>query len=108
MAPRHSSALPDNGLASPQGPVRTCVGCRGRAPRSVLVRVVLDGSQAVVDPSASRSGRGAWLHQDPDCLAQALQRRAIGRALREPAADVSHLVWDEHRGSLHSPSTDTG
>ncbi|WP_122824542.1 YlxR family protein [Georgenia faecalis] len=66
-------------------PVRTCVGCRARAPRSALVRVVLEApgaSRAAVDDRASAPGRGAWLHADQQCLDLAVRRRAFPRALR--------------------------
>ena len=67
---------------TPAGPVRTCVGCRERAPRSDLVRLVLDSAQRVaVDPGRSAPGRGAWLHASRECLDLALRRRAIPRAL---------------------------
>ncbi|WP_082518957.1 YlxR family protein [Leifsonia sp. Leaf336] len=62
--------------------VRTCVGCRSRAPRSSLLRVVLRNSEVVADPSATLPGRGAWLHPVDECLDLALTRRAFGRALR--------------------------
>ncbi|MFH5822510.1 YlxR family protein [Georgenia sp. AZ-5] len=66
------------------GPVRTCTGCRGRATRSALVRLVLDAAtqRVVVDPGRSAPGRGAWLHPSRECLDLALRRRAIPRALR--------------------------
>ncbi|WP_344756972.1 YlxR family protein [Gryllotalpicola koreensis] len=63
-------------------PVRTCIGCRSRAPRSSLLRVVAQGSVIVVDESAVLPGRGAWLHPSSECMKKALQRKAFGRALR--------------------------
>src|SRR5690606_42165923 len=52
--------------------MRTCVGCRSKAHRSDLVRLVVDRRAAapvvVVDPRAVMPGRGVWLHQRPDCL----------------------------------------
>ncbi|MWB99922.1 YlxR family protein [Agromyces seonyuensis] len=63
-------------------PVRTCIGCRSRAPRSALLRVVLRESQVVPDESAVLPGRGAWLHPDLACFALAVRRRAFGRALK--------------------------
>ncbi|MQA24196.1 MAG: DUF448 domain-containing protein [Micromonosporaceae bacterium] len=67
-------------------PVRTCVGCRKRAPASELLRVVAveheSGYRLVPDPTRRRPGRGAHLHPDPACLAQAERRRAFGRAFR--------------------------
>uniref|UniRef100_UPI000A6BD83C YlxR family protein n=1 Tax=Cellulosimicrobium cellulans TaxID=1710 RepID=UPI000A6BD83C len=50
------------------GPVRTCVGCRERDLRSVLLRLVVDRSgtstdepRLVVDAGRSLPGRGAWV-----------------------------------------------
>jgi uncharacterized protein len=63
-------------------PVRTCVGCRARAPRSSLVRFVARDSELVVDEKAVLPGRGAWLHPTLDCFHTAIKRRAFGRALR--------------------------
>ncbi|HVQ50665.1 MAG TPA: YlxR family protein [Mycobacterium sp.] len=70
----------------PDGPVRTCVGCRKRELAVELLRVVAvdgNGAQAVtVDPARKLPGRGAWLHPDPQCLDAAIRRRAFARALR--------------------------
>jgi uncharacterized protein len=62
--------------------VRTCLGCRQRAPRPSLVRVVARDGRVVVDAAARLPGRGAWLHPDPGCLDAAVKRNAFGRALR--------------------------
>ncbi|TFB93707.1 MULTISPECIES: YlxR family protein [Cryobacterium] len=63
-------------------PVRTCIGCRSRAPRSSLLRVVARESELVVDETATLPGRGAWLHPTAACFQDALRRHAFGRALR--------------------------
>ncbi|MBA3488900.1 MAG: YlxR family protein [Longispora sp.] len=63
-------------------PIRTCVGCRLRAPASELLRLVVDGQHIRPDPTRKLPGRGAHLHPDPECLALAVRRRAFGRALR--------------------------
>jgi uncharacterized protein len=62
-------------------PIRTCIGCGGKAAQAELVRVVAEGARVVVD-RARRGGRGAWLHPADDCLARAVKRRAFGRSLR--------------------------
>ena len=65
-----------------QGPVRTCVGCRERAPKQELLRVVAgDGTSG---PGPGGAGTGPWghLHPTTECLALALRGRAFGRALR--------------------------
>jgi len=65
-------------------PVRTCVGCRQRAPVSQLLRVVARDGALVPDPSRRLPGRGAHLHPDPACLELAERRKAFPRALRTP------------------------
>ncbi|MCC2033770.1 YlxR family protein [Microbacterium allomyrinae] len=62
--------------------VRTCVGCRARAPRSALLRVVAIESTLVPDERASMPGRGAWVHETLQCVDAAIRRRAFVRALR--------------------------
>ncbi len=63
-------------------PVRTCVGCRTRASRSALLRVVVIDSVLVLDERAVLPGRGAWVHETSECMDAALRRRAFVRALR--------------------------
>ncbi|MDF2554484.1 MAG: DNA-binding protein [Microbacterium sp.] len=63
-------------------PVRTCVGCRTRASRNDLLRVVAVESRLVPDERASMPGRGAWVHETPECMDAAIRRRAFVRALR--------------------------
>nr|PZM95339.1 MAG: DUF448 domain-containing protein [Actinomycetota bacterium] len=82
---------------TPRVPMRTCVGCREREPRSLLVRVVLRDGRVVVDPRAAEPGRGAWLHPDGACLGLAVKRRAFARALRAEHADASGLSEDDLR-----------
>lgn len=73
-------------------PVRTCVGCRQRTDQTTLIRVVAQGSTVVPDPDRSSPGRGAHLHPDARCLAEAIRRKAFGRALRvEGPLDLSEL-----------------
>ncbi|WP_168915540.1 YlxR family protein [Microcella flavibacter] len=83
-------------------PVRTCIGCRRRAPQSSLMRVVARGETAVPDSPPRSPGRGAWVHATRDCIETATSRRAFGRALRVTgpldAAPVLAVI-----GSVGSP-----
>ncbi|WP_130283137.1 YlxR family protein [Microcella alkaliphila] len=63
-------------------PVRTCVGCRARVPRSELIRCVVRDGTVVADALASHPGRGAWVHATRDCIETATSRRAWARAFR--------------------------
>ena len=89
----------------PAQPVRTCVGCRQRAAKADLVRVVLDdrgaGREVVPDPSGRLPGRGAHLHPTLDCLQLAVRRRAFTRARRvEPGLSTASV--EEHVRELTS------
>ncbi len=64
--------------------VRTCVGCRVRAAKSDLLRVVSRDGAVVPDPRAQLPGRGAYLHLSRECFEQAERRRSFPRALRLP------------------------
>lgn len=67
-----------------EGPIRTCVGCRGRDSDARLLRIVHDPGTATLSPDPRRRmrGRGAWIHRDERCITTALDRRAFTRALR--------------------------
>ena len=112
LQPRRASVDPDRAL---EGPIRTCIGCRGRDSRSALLRVVA-GSAAgsdesrlglmvpvIPDPGASLTGRGAWLHPTRECCDLAVRRRAFARALRvqapvETAALTAYVIdLTQHR-----------
>ena len=95
------------------GPTRTCVGCRVRAPASLLLRFVAvgvgDDLRLQPDPRRVLPGRGAHLHPDPACFALAERRRAFGRALRlSGVVDTGPLA--EHLRAASSPrgATDGG
>ena len=64
------------------GPQRTCVGCRAKAAKTDLLRVVGAGGALAPDPEGRLPGRGASVHPDPRCLDLAEKRRAFPRALR--------------------------
>ncbi|TPW76020.1 YlxR family protein [Schumannella soli] len=70
-------------------PVRTCLGCRQRAPRTSLLRFAARDGRVVADAATRLPGRGAWVHPHLGCIETALHRRAFGRALREPGIDTS-------------------
>jgi predicted RNA-binding protein YlxR (DUF448 family) len=76
-----------------EAPVRTCVGCRSRAAKFELLRVVArpDGILAV-DRVGRLPGRGAHIHPDLGCVELAERRKAFQRALRVAGAlDLSPL-----------------
>jgi predicted RNA-binding protein YlxR (DUF448 family) len=77
--------------------VRTCVGCRERAAKSELIRIVAVRNGAtttvVADPRRSAGGRGAHLHPTVACLELATRRKAWSRALRVSGPVDDTTLW---------------
>jgi uncharacterized protein len=96
-------------MAGKREPQRTCVGCRSKAGKRALVRIVraLDGTVAL-DLTGRADGRGAYLHQSRMCLKEAVRRGAISKALHTPLgqAEAARLVL-ELESSLE-PDRSTG
>ncbi|MGP3972445.1 YlxR family protein [Streptomyces sp. 8N114] len=89
------------GRACPQ---RTCVGCRERADKDVLLRVVLIGGSLIPDLRGRLPGRGAYVHSVSSCLEQAVRRRAFNRAFRGPGPfDLAELREHVERNAQQAP-----
>ena len=75
-------------------PVLTCVGCRERAPRSELLRIVVGPDGPAIDGPGNAPGRGAYVHRDRGCIEAAGRPGVLGRALRTGGAsdEVGRLM----------------
>jgi uncharacterized protein len=73
--------------SEPARPVRMCVGCRGRAPKSSLLRIVATPEGALVDRLGALPGRGAYVHRDPWCVETSCRAGVLSRALRRRLGD---------------------
>lgn len=68
-------------------PERMCVGCQQMRPKKELIRVVRTPDDTVaIDPTGKRSGRGAYICPQEECLVKAVKARRLERALRSPIA----------------------
>ncbi|MGW4277491.1 YlxR family protein [Streptomyces seoulensis] len=87
-------------------PERTCVGCRERAAKTELLRIVAIEDECVPDPRGTLPGRGAYVHPALVCLDQAVRRRAFTRALRAPGAlDTKALRQHVERTTVAEQAT---
>ena len=63
-------------------PMRMCVGCREMKEKKLLIRVVRDPEGAVsLDPTGKKSGRGAYVCRQPECLKRAIKQKQLERQL---------------------------
>lgn len=64
-------------------PQRTCVGCRQVEGKRGLIRVVrTPAGEVLVDPTGKKSGRGAYVHPEADCVRAALSGQRLERVLK--------------------------
>ncbi|MEU8726567.1 YlxR family protein [Streptomyces antimycoticus] len=85
-------------------PERTCVGCRDRAAKNDLLRIVLVEGVCVPDRRGTLPGRGAYVHSTRVCLDLAVRRRAFSRAFRGPGAlDTTALRRFVEKGEQATP-----
>ena len=62
-------------------PQRQCVGCRTMTDKRKLVRIVkTPEGEIVLDTTGKKSGRGAYVCRNPECLRKARKSRALERA----------------------------
>ena len=62
-------------------PQRQCVGCRTMTDKRELARIVkTPEGEIVLDTTGKKSGRGAYVCRNPECLRKARKSRALERA----------------------------
>ncbi len=63
-------------------PMRMCVGCREMKEKRELIRIVRtpDG-ETVLDSTGKRSGRGAYVCRQVECLRRAIRQKQLERQL---------------------------
>lgn len=63
-------------------PMRMCVGCREMKEKKLLIRVVRSPEGEVsLDPGGKKSGRGAYVCRNADCLKRAIKQKQLERQL---------------------------
>ncbi len=63
-------------------PERKCTGCSGRFPKNTLIRVLrTPEGEIVLDATGKRSGRGAYICKNAECLKKARKAKRLESAL---------------------------
>lgn len=64
-------------------PLRKCLGCDEMLGKKGMIRVVRDKDGTVsIDETGKKSGRGAYLCLDAECLNKARKKRGLERSLK--------------------------
>jgi uncharacterized protein len=72
-------------------PQRTCVGCREIQPKRSLIRIVRSADGIRIDPTGKVAGRGAYLHDNPQCWTTAL-KGSLANALKVEFSDQDKAI----------------
>ena len=79
-------------------PERQCLGCNAHKPKKELLRVVkTPEGEILLDFTGKKSGRGAYICRDVDCLRKA---RKSGRIERSLNVKVPDEVWNVMESEL--------
>ncbi len=63
-------------------PMRMCVGCREMKEKRELIRIVrTPEGETVLDPTGKRSGRGAYVCRNAECLRRSIKQKQLERQL---------------------------
>ena len=74
-------------------PQRKCVGCGNVKNKNELIRVVRSPENEIsIDSKGKKSGRGAYLCKDADCLKKAIKSKRLDRSFK---IKVSEEIFEQ-------------
>ena len=80
-------------------PMRMCVGCSQMKPKNELIRVVRSPEGEVsLDSTGKKSGRGAYICTDRDCLKKAVKSKRLDRTFGCEIGEELYERLDEQLG----------
>lgn len=79
-------------------PKRMCIGCREMKPKDELVKFVLNNKEAELDVTGKKSGRGAYICKNEECIDIAKKKKALSKHFKTA---VSDKMYDAAKESLN-------
>lgn len=73
-------------------PERMCVGCRKKAAKKDLIRLVKENDDILVDKKGNTLARGVYICKNEQCVALAGKKKALSRHFKR---NVSDTVYDK-------------
>jgi predicted RNA-binding protein YlxR (DUF448 family) len=76
-------------------PIRTCIGCQCKKPKREMIRIIRTPDGKIeIDRTGKKSGRGAYLCDNIECLDMALKKNNLNKSLKQ---DIPFQTLDELR-----------
>lgn len=80
-------------------PLRMCTGCMEMKPKKELIRIVKSPEGEVsVDLTGKKSGRGAYICKDIECLEKAFKAKRLSRNLD---ISIDNEIYDRLRKEIN-------
>ncbi|MCI6692791.1 MULTISPECIES: RNase P modulator RnpM [unclassified Clostridium] len=80
-------------------PLRMCTGCMEMKPKKELIRIVKSPEGEVsVDLTGKKSGRGAYICKDIECLEKAFKTKRLSRNLDTA---IDNEIYDRLRKEIN-------
>ncbi len=80
-------------------PMRMCTGCSQMKPKKELIRVVRSPEGEIsLDETGKKSGRGAYLCPEAECLKKAVKSRRLDRTLQCTVPEEVYRSLEEQLG----------
>lgn len=78
-------------------PLRKCTGCQGMKEKKELIRIVRDeNNQFSLDTTGKKSGRGAYICDNEECLKKAEKSKGLERSFKMAVPkDVYEILLGE-------------
>lgn len=78
-------------------PERMCTGCLSHRPKTELIRVVKSPDGEIsIDKTGKKSGRGAYICNDVECLKKARKSRRLNKAFEcEIPGEIYERLMEE-------------
>ena len=69
-------------------PLRQCIGCGEMKSKKEMLRVLRTEDQGIIlDTTGRKTGRGAYICPNPECMTRAIKSKGLDRAFKMPIPD---------------------
>lgn len=80
-------------------PIRTCMGCSEKKPKSELIRVVKKQTGEIkLDKTGKLSGRGAYICDKSECLEKAIRSKKLERIFE---TKIEEDIYQELKNTIN-------
>ncbi|MBE7037111.1 MAG: YlxR family protein [Ruminococcaceae bacterium] len=94
-------------MKSVHEPVRECICCGNKFPKSSLFRVAKNDSGIFFDASGKADGRGAYICKSAVCREKLVKQKRLNRTFKSPVEENVYRALIEQLESIQSTEQET-